>query len=208
MPPTLVTIAVGVLLGVGLLGAAFDHRSLAVVAFASALPDLDAIVSLAVPGSTNAVFHTIFIPAVAAGLLYYDTERRDTSWLRSRYGWYGVRVAWVAVAAYTVAGIGLDLFSADSVALIYPLSDRYYAIIGRFVISTQEGIIQTYIEFGDGWLEIATPGTTATHHVDSWLNPGDGERRLRLIESGWQAVVVLTALAAVPVKLLTARGDR
>lgn len=208
MPPTLVSVAVGVLLGVALLGSAFDRRSLVVVAVAAALPDADGFGSLLLPGSTNAVLHTVFIPTSAAILLYYDTTRRETSWLRSRYGWYGIRVAWVAIAAYAVAGIGLDLFSSESVALLYPLSDRYYAVVGKFVLSTQEGIVQTYIAFGDGWLTLSSPGTTESHHVDSWLHPGDGERRLRLVESGWQAIVVLTAAAAIPAKRLAMGGDR
>jgi len=207
MSPTLVSLAVGVLLGVALLGAAFDRRSLAIVALAAALPDVDALLSPFLSGSTNAVLHTIFIPAVAATVLYYDTTRRETSWLRGRFGWYGVRVAWIAIAAYAVAGIGVDLFSTESVALLYPVSGRYYAVVGKFVLSTQEGIVQTYVG-GDGWLGLASPGTTETHHVASWLNPGDGERRLRLVESGWQAVVVLTAAAAVPAKALLDGGGR
>jgi len=207
MPPTLVSVAVGVLLGVALLGAAFDRRSLAVVAVAAALPDADMLVSLLLPGSTNAVFHTVLIPAIAATLLYDDTIRREASWLRSRYGWRRVRITWVALAAYAVAGIGMDLFSSEGIALFYPLSDRYYAVVGKFVLSTQEGIVQTYLTVGDGWLGVASPGTTETHHVASWLDPGDGERRLQLVETGWQAVVVLTAAAAAPAKLLT-RRDR
>ncbi|MFW6321095.1 MAG: metal-dependent hydrolase [Halohasta sp.] len=207
MPPTLVSLAVGVLLGSALLGAAFDRRSLAVVALAAVFPDLDPLLSLGIPGATNALFHTALIPAIAAAVLYADTHR-ETSWLRARYGWYGIRVAWVAVAVYAVAGIGVDLFSTESVALLYPLSDRYYAVVGKFVLSTQEGIVQTYIEFGDGWLTLSSPGTTESHHVTSWLNPGDEERRLRLVDSGWEAVVVLTAAAALPAKLLTVRGDR
>ena len=207
MPPTLVSVAVGVLLGVALLGAAFDRRSLAVVAVAAALPDADVFVSLLLPGATNAVLHTAFVPAVAALLVYYDTTHREASWLRSQYGWRGVRTAWVALAAFLVAGIGMDLFSSEGVALFYPLSDRYYAIVGKFVLSTQEGIVQTYLTLGDGWLGVASPGTTETHHVASWLDPGDGERRLQVVETGWQAVVVLTAAAAAPAKLLT-RGDR
>lgn len=208
MPPTLIAVAVGVLIGVALLGPAVDRRSLAIVALGAALPDLDALLSLGIRGSTNAVLHTAFIPAIVAVLVYYDTTRRETSWLRSRYGWHGVRVAWVAIASYAVAGIGLDLCSSESVALFYPLSDRYYAIVGKFVLSTQEGIVQTYIQIGDGWLEVASPGTTATHHVYSWLSPSDGERRLRLVESGWQAVILVTAIAAAPARLLAARGER
>lgn len=208
MPPTLVNVAVGVLIGVALLGAAFDRRSIVVVAAAAAIPDLDAALSLFVAGATNAVFHSIFVPAAAAALVYWDTELREESWLRTRYGWYGVRVAWVAVASYAVAGIGLDLFSVESVALFYPLSDRYLAVTGRFILSTHEGIVQTYVTWGDGWFEVATPGTTESHHVDSWIDPAGDERRFRLVESGWQAVLVLTAAAAVPAKVLVERSDR
>jgi hypothetical protein len=206
MPPTLVNVAVGVVLGVALLGAAFDRRSLAVVALAAALPDLDAAVSLLVDGATNAVLHSGFVPLVVAGLLYWDSSRED-SWLRRRYGWYGVRLAWVALASYAVAGIGLDLFNTESVAVLYPLSNRYYAIVGKLVVSTQEGIVQTYVELGDGWVEIASPGTTETHRVDSWLNPAGQRRRARIVDSGWQAVVLLTAVVAAPAKCLLERGD-
>ncbi len=208
MPPTLLNVAFGVLLGVALLGSAFDRRSLLIVAIAAALPDLDAVFSLFVPGATNALLHSIWIPLFIASALYYDTARGEQSSLRSRYGWYGVRVAWVALASYTVAGIGLDLFSPESVALLYPLSDRYYAIVGQLLFSTQDGIVQTYLEFGDGWVELASPGTTTTHHIDSWVHPSGDERRLRLIDSGWQAVVVITAAAAIPAKMLVERSDR
>jgi len=200
MPPTLVNVAVGALLGVALLGAAFDRRSLAVVLAAAAAPDLDAALSLLVPGATNAVLHSAFVPLLGALAVYADTAHRETSWLRSRYGGYGVRVAWVAVAAYAVAGIGPDLFNVESAAVLWPVSDRYYAVVGRLVYSTQEGLIQTYVEFGDGWLEIASPGTTETHAVGSWINPAGDERRLRIVDSGWQAALVATAVAAVPAK--------
>ncbi|MFD1640606.1 metal-dependent hydrolase [Halohasta litorea] len=208
MPPTLLSVAVGVLLGVGLLGAAFDRRSLAVVALAAGLPDADAILAVLGVGAANASLHSAFVAVGAAGLLYYETERRERSWLRAQSGWYGVRVAWVAVAAYAVAGIGLDLFSTDAVALLYPLSDRYYAVVGKLVVSTQEGLVQTYVDIGEGWLGLASPGTVESHTVGSWWTPAGEERRLRLIESGWQAIVVLTAAAAIPAKGLVERGDR
>jgi hypothetical protein len=207
MLPTLVNVAVGVLLGVSLLGAAFDRRSLAVVAVAAALPDLDALVVLAGSGASNALLHSMFVPLFAGLAVYYDTERRETSWLRSRYGWYGVRVAWVAVAVYAVAGIGPDLFNIESAAVLYPLSDRYYAVVGKLVLSTQEGVVQTYVEFGDGWLEVASPGTVGEHRVETWVDPGDGDRRLRLVASGWQAALVATAAAAAPAKYLLERLD-
>ena len=208
MPPTLVHVAAGVLLGVALLGAAFDRRSLAVVAVAAALPDLDALVVLVGFDATNALLHSAFVPLLGALAVYYDTEVREGSWLRSRYGWYGVRVAWVAVAAYAVAGVGPDLFTVESAAVLDPLSDRYYAVVGKLVLSTQEGVVQTYVEFGDGWLEVASPGTVGDHRVETWLAPGEDGRRLRLVDSGWQAALVLTAAAAVPAKVLVERAER
>lgn len=207
MPPTAVAVAVGVLIAVALLGPAFDRRAVAIVAAAAALPDLDAVFSLVAVGGPNAVLHTIFVPIGAATLLYYDTTIREQSWLADRYGWYGVRVAWVAVAAYAVAGIGLDAFSTDGVALLYPFSDRYYSVFGSFLLSTQEGVIQTYVTWDEGWFQLTSPGTLETHTVESPLTPTDGERRIRLVEAGWQAVIVATAIAALPAKLLVERRD-
>ena len=216
MPPTLFSVAVGALVGVALLGAAFDRRSLALVVGAAAAPDVDALLGPLGIGAANATLHTVFVPLAAGSLLYYDTALRERSWLWTRYGWYGTRVAWVAVAAYAVAGIGPDAFSAESAAFLYPLSGRYYAITGGLLYSTQDGLVQTYAAVGDGWIELATPGTIDTHRVDTWIAPasdpdsdsGGGERRLRLLESGWQAIVVLAAAAAVPAKALIERGDR
>jgi inner membrane protein len=214
MPPTLVTVAVGVLLGVALLGAAFDRKSMAVVVAAAALPDLDALLSLWIHGATNAALHTLFVPLAAGAVLYYDTSREEP-WLRSRYGWYGVRVAWVAVAVYAVAGIGLDLFNIQSAAVLYPVSNRYFAIVGKLVLSTQEGVVQTYVEFGDGWLVAATQGTTESRHMASWVNPTPGtsnppgvDRQVHLVDSGWQLVVVAAAAAILPARALVERRGR
>lgn len=208
MVPTLVAAAIAILLAAALLGPAFDRRSLGIVVLAGILPDLDAAVSLAIHGATNAAFHTLWIPAVAGGLLYWDTGRRESSWFRERYGWRGIRIAWVALAAYVVAGIGLDLFSPEGANLFYPVHDRFYAVTGRLVYSTQDGLVQTYVTLGDdGFLAVGSPGTTATHHVESWINPTPGtgfetgvERRLPLVESGWQTIVVVTAAVVLAIR--------
>jgi hypothetical protein len=208
MAPTLLNVAVGVLLAVALLGAAFDRRSVAIVAGAAALPDLDTVFAVVGPAGPNAVLHTLVVVVGAAALLYDDTERGDRSRIAGRYGWRGVRIAWVALAAYAVAGVGLDAFSAEGVALLYPLSDRYYTIAGRLLLSTQEGLVQTYVTWGDGWFQIASPGTVRSHTVESPLVATGGDRRVRLVESGWQVVVVLTAAASIPAKYLIERHDR
>ena len=57
-------------------------------------------------------------------------------------------------------------------------------------------------------LWLTSPGTTADHHVSSWVNPTPGtglergvERELHVVETGWQLVVVAAALVAVAVRL-------
>ncbi|SFB82333.1 hypothetical protein SAMN05444422_102219 [Halobiforma haloterrestris] len=209
MAPTTVNVAVGALFALALLGSAFDRRSVLVVAVAAAVPDLDAVLGLAVPGATNAAFHTLLLPGAVFVALYWDTRYRDPdrSWLRRRWGWDGVRVAWVALAAYAVAGIGLDLFGPGGVNLLYPVHDRFYAVVGRLLLSTHEGVILTFVERGEGLLWLSSPGTTANHHVETWVNPTPGpgletgiERRLTIVESGWQLTVVGAAVAAVAVR--------
>jgi hypothetical protein len=37
--------------------------------------------------------------------------------------------------------------------------------------------------------------------------PADAERRIRIVESGWQVILVVTAAAALPAKSLIERGD-
>ena len=210
MAPTLVNAAVGVLLAAALLGAAFDRRAVVIVVAAAVLPDLDAVASLVVPGATNALFHTLWLPLVAGVVLYWDTTLRDASWLRDRAGWYGVRVAWVALAAFVVAGVGPELFGREGVNLLYPLHDAYYHVRGRLVFSTQEGIVQTFVALsaeGPGILPFQSPGTTASYAIPTWVNP-DGrpglslgaERELYLVRSGWQAVVVASAAAVIAVR--------
>ena len=207
MPPTPVAVAVGVLLAVALLGPAFDRRSVAIVAAAAAAPDLDLVFALVGPGGPNATLHTAFVPVLATAALYYDTRIRGTSRVADRYGPYGVRVAWVAVAALAVAGVGVDAFSSEGVALLYPLSDRYYAIVGGCLLSTQDGVVQTYVTVADGGVGVSSPGTLDTHAIPSPLAPG-GERRFRIVETGEQAVLVATALVALPAKWLVERRDR
>jgi hypothetical protein len=93
------------------------------------------------------------------------------------------------------------------------LSADYYAIVGKFVLSTQEGVIQTYVEFGNSILSVRTVGTTESRHIASWVNPtagtgnpSDAERVFRIVDSAWQLVVVIGAIAAIPAKFAVEGG--
>lgn len=208
MPPTLLSGAFGLLLGAALLGAAFTRRSIIVVGLAAMLPDLDAVASLVIRGATNSLLHNLWVPAIAGVALYWDA-RRSTPWLRTRYGWRGQRVAWVALAAYVGAGIGVDLFSYEGVNLFYPVHDSYYGIAGWLIYSTQDGLIETYLGFGAGETGLHIAGTTANYHIPTWVNPTPGtsnpdgiERRVTLLKSGWQAVVAVTSITVVAIRFL------
>lgn len=216
MAPTLVNAAFGALLAAALLGAAFDRRSVAIVVGAAMAPDLDAVASLAVAGATNALLHNVWVPLVVGAVLYWETIRRETSWLRAAYGWRGVRVAWVALAAFTVAGIGPELFGLAGVNLLYPVHDAYYLVAGRLELSTVDGVVQTFVVLGaegPGILPLESPGTTETYSIPTWINP-DGqpgldvgvERELYLVHSGWQAVIVAGAALVLAIRFVEGVG--
>ncbi|GAB3698349.1 hypothetical protein [Halorubrum pallidum] len=221
MAPTLVSAAVGALLAAALLGRAFDRRSVAVVVAAAVASDLDAVASLVVPGAANALFHTLWLPLVAGFALRWDTVHRDRSWLRERAGQTtgdrAVRVAWVALASFAVAGIGPDLFWRAGVNLLYPVHDAYYLVSGRLVLSTQEGIVQTFVTLGregPGVFPIERLGTSETYAVPTWVNPDgrpglslDAEREFALVRTGWQLVVVASAVATLAVRFRRADAE-
>ena len=218
MAPTLVTAAFGALLAAALLGAAFDRRSVAVVVAAAVLPDLDAVASLVVPGATNALLHAVWLPLAAGVVLYWDTERRGVSRLRERSGWRGVRVAWVALAAFLVAGVGPDLFGGAGVNLLYPLHDAYYLVDGGLLYSTADGVVQTFVTVGaqgPGILPFEVLGTTESHAIPTFANPNGrpglalgAERELHLVRTGWHLVVVAAATALLAVRFRPALNGR
>lgn len=209
MPPTLVHVALGGLLAAALLDRAFSRRGGAVVVAAAAFPDLDAPLALLLPGAHGAVLHTLLIPASAALLLHYDTRRAD-SWLRGRYGVAGVRVAWVALLAYALAGTGLDLLNLDAANPIWPIDTMYYSFVGKVEYSTTQGFVQTYYTHDpDGrWIHyVGQRGRPPNFCKPSLWNPVCGEdpgsavRLTEVVQSGWQLLLV----AGTPV-VLFARG--
>lgn len=198
MPSTLVHVAFGGLVAAALLGPAFGKRAVAVVLVAVAIPDLDTFLGLWVVGGHRSILHTLVFPLVLGGVLAWETRRRDSR-IRSRWGDDGVRTAWVAIVALTVAGIGLDLFS-NGVNVLYPIHDQFIALNGEALLSTERGFVQTFIEFGSEEPAAGTGvGTTNTTHYETGVDPSTGaepkdvERVFPLVRSGSQALLVLTS---------------
>jgi hypothetical protein len=145
MPSTLVHVAMGALFGAALLGSDFDRRAAAAVAAAAALPDLDVAVEPFLSGAHRSLGHTFLLPVALGAFVLWDTRYRRSSWLRTRFGGRGVRVAWASLFALVGAGIVPDL-TVGGVNAFYPLHDAFYTLDGRVLYSTDRGFVQTLVD--------------------------------------------------------------
>lgn len=208
MPSTLVHVALAGLTAAALLGTAFGYRGVAVVLLVASLPDLDAFAGLVVGGAHRSLGHNLFLPMLTASLLAYDTELRTVSWLRERWGNWGVRTGWVAVFGLVVAGIGPD-YVTNGVNLFWPLHDAFYSLDGKLVISNKRGIVQTFIDL--------TPEQTRTTddvHYSTGVDPAPGdepknpERVFPVVNAGWQLLVIATSASVLGIKFRWGDGSR
>jgi hypothetical protein len=202
MASTLVHLALGALLAAGLLGEEFDARALGVVLVATAFPDLDTFIGIVLPGTHRALLHTALVPLGLAVLVLYDTRSRESPWLASPRA---VRLAWVGVAAYALAGIGPDLFT-NGVNVLYPIYDQFISLSGRVWLTDQRGLVQTIWE-----VQESTRGTTETTHYATGVDtargadPPDKERIFPLVDTGFQLLLVLSAVVVTTGRFWSAR---
>ena len=212
MPSSVVHIGFGLLLAVGLLGAHYDRRALVVVVAAISFPELDTVLGWVMAGAHRTVLHTMLTSVVAGGLLYWETTRSD-SWIRGRWGEYGIRVAWVALFAHTFAHLALDWAHLDGINVLWPLVDQFVALDGELYISS-EGLVQTFVdisldgETGAPVVDAGQGGDRASVHVSNPAQPDaepTGEpvdRRFPIAVGGWQLYLVVTGLFAVVARQL------
>lgn len=201
MPSSVVHVAVGLTLAVGLLGSRYDRRALLVVLAVLLLPEVDTLAGFALEGAHRALLHNAVLVVVAGGVLYWQTTRED-AWLRRRFGARGVHVAWVALFVHAFAHVALDWTHLEGVDLFYPLYDRFFRLEGRAYLSATEGFVQTFLEVstdpdtGQPAIDAGQGGTTDTTHVSSPAQPseepqpGPVDRRFPLAVQGWQLYLV------------------
>lgn len=214
MPSTVVHFAFGLLVAAVLLDR-LDRDAVLVVAGVTAFADLDTLVSLAVESAHRAAFHTLLLPLLGGGLLYYDTRVRPVSTFEARYGERGVDLAWVGVAVFVVAAVGLDLFHPLGVNLFYPVYDQFFALNGKVFLSTDAGFVQTFVDVSSEPKPKAGPGvnvdagqrgSTERVHVPSGVNPSKGRepegtnRVFPVAYRGWQLLLVVAAVSAAVAK--------
>ena len=218
MPSTLVHVGLALLLAAALLGPAYDRRALLVVAGAVAFLDLDAFVALVVPNTHRAAFHTLLLPLAVGTYLYADSRLADRSTVRGRYGDRGVRVAWTALVAVVVSGLGLDLFTGSGANPLYPLFDQFYAFTGSVEWSSTGGFVQSFVEVrpaetggsggaGGGGVDVGQKGSTDEYRVGTAVDPSEGpeepgvERIVPVVYAGWQTTLLVTGLVVTALKL-------
>lgn len=206
MAATITHMALAGLLAAALLGEVYDRKSVAVVLVAVALPDLDSFLALWIPWAHRALLHTLLLPVAAALLLFYDLRIRDRSFVRSRWGYRGVRVAWVSILCVAVAQVMLDLVTGV-VNPFWPLYDQFYALDGKIELSDQRGIIQTFVEFPDpegngGGVPVPEgSGSTAEVAPTTGVEPDprdvkeDPERVFPVVRSGAELLLLVVGTA-------------
>jgi hypothetical protein len=199
MPSTIVHLAFAGLLASALLGFAFDRRSVAIVLAVTAFPDLDAFVALYTTVGHRAALHNVWIPLLYSALLWVDINLRDRSFVRERFGAWGVRVIWVSAVCYVLSAIALDIVNGVLNPL-WPVHDQFYHVDGKLELSDQRGIVQTFIETGgdDGGSSIPAPesvGSSEEVDLSTGVNPDpdgteeDPERLFPVFRAGWELML-------------------
>jgi inner membrane protein len=198
MPSTVVHLAFAGMIAAALLGHAFGPRALLVVVAVTAFPDLDSFVALVSTAGHRTVLHNFFVPALLGGWIWFDTRIRTRSWLQTRWGQRGVRIAWVSVVCLVLAGIGLDLFSAGGANPLWPLHDQLYVIDGKVELSSQRGVVQTFLDLSDGGVpEPKALGNSKEVTITTGVDPAptDGEEPVDhifpVVRAGWQLLLLI-----------------
>ncbi|MFC7250692.1 hypothetical protein ACFQJ5_12695 [Halomicroarcula sp. GCM10025324] len=220
MPSLVVHYALVGLLAATLLGAAFDKRSLLLSLVVVTIPDVDAFIALFSTAGHRTATTNLVIPALAAVVLVVDLYVREESYIRTQWGTYGVRVAWFCVFIYAVAHVLLDAVGGGA-NLLWPLHDQFYQIRGRLELSTQRGIVQTFVEMsppasggdgggGGGVPTLRSIGNTSEVQMSTGIDPNPGEaeqpevvdRVFPVARGGWQLYLLVVGTLATAARFV------
>jgi inner membrane protein len=207
MPSTVVHVGFAALVAAALLGTHFDRRSLLVVLAVTAFPDLDTFLGLVWTGAHRAALHNVVLPLVVFGVVFWDVRLRDDSYVLSRWGAQGYRLASVAVlGGWLVAGVLLDAFH-NGANVLFPLHDEFIDFSGHLYLSNERGVVQTFISF-DGFsvANESSVGTTADTHYYTGVDPGpdapeDVERIFPVFDTAELALLSVTGYVAAALRL-------
>ena len=218
MPSTVVHVGLAGMMGVALLGEEFDTKAIVIVMATIAIIDLDTLIGIYFEGTHRAALHNVFVVLIPGLVLLWDVKLREESYVLTRWGEYGYRVAWVSLVTVLFAHILLDAFY-NGVNLFWPVHDRFYDLSGELLISDQRGLVQTFVELEseDGSAVVADStarGTTEDTHYRTGFDPARGEaptdveREFHLAESGVLFVVAVVGYLAVAYRIVEDRLSR
>ena len=222
MPSLVVHYAFVGLLAATLLGAAFDKRSLLLSILVVTFPDVDAFIGLYWQAGHRAATTNLVIPAVLALLIGADLYVREESYIKGRWGAYGVRVSWFCVVVYAVGHVVLDLITGGA-NLFWPLYDQFYQLSGHLELSSQRGIVQTFVELPEppaqtsggtgtggasGGSTTQSMGNSSEVQMSTGIDPNPGQaepeavdRVFPIARSGWELVVLVVGTLATAIRL-------
>ena len=225
MPSTLVHMAFAGLLAAALLQTHFDRRAVLVVMAVTAVPDLDSFIALVSVAGHRTVLHTYLLPIGLGALLAVDTRFREESFVRGRWGDWGVAVGWMSLLCLAIAGIGLDFIEAG-VNPLWPLHDQFYVLNGKVELSDKRGLVQTFVEVdldgggggggdggggdGGGGSPSVAPeslGSSQEVNMSTGIDPDpdgtqeDPERVFPIVRAGWQLHLLVTGFAITAARL-------
>lgn len=217
MPSTVVHLAFAGLLAAALLGPYYDRDAVLVVLAATAFPDLDSFIAPFFVVGHRTVLHTYVIPIAVALALLYDTRFREESFVRERWGGYGVAVGWVSLVAWGVSGIGLDFVGAG-VNPLWPLHDQFYTLDGKVELSDQRGVIQTFVDLSPDEGGAPAPdglGSSQEVNMSTGIDPDPSdtsedpnpERVFPVVRSGWQLLLLGAGTAVTAVRFRLPDGN-
>lgn len=205
MPTSLFHVAIGLLIGIAILGDEWDKRALSAITVVVLLPDLDSVLSLWFPGAHRSYLHNVFVFLVPAAALltlqgFGRLKRFQGRWPNA------IKVCWVALLTLAVAGIGLDAV-ASGVNLFFPVHDQYYQLQGNVMYSSQHGLKQTLTD-----VERTKLGSTQTVYYASGIDPVPGpepqrvERTFPIFENTLQLMLSLTVFGIVGYRMQRRKG--
>ena len=223
MPSLVVHYAFVGLLAATLLGAAFDKRSLFLSILVVTFPDVDAFIGLYWQAGHRAATTNLVIPAVLALLIAVDLYVREESYIKDRWGAYGVRVSWFCVVVYAVGHVLLDLITGGA-NLFWPLYDQFYQLSGHLELSSQRGIVQTFVELPEptaqtsgstsassasGGSTTQSMGNSSEVQMSTGVDPNPGQAEPKAVDrvfpiarSGWELVVLVVGTLATAARLV------
>lgn len=205
MPSTVIHLSLAFIIACTLIpNNMFTVKSLLIVSAPVIFLDIDAFFYVVEEGLHRTLFHNVVLPTVIVLIFFYDIFIRDESYTKKRFD---KTTATILIAtsytAVVIAGLGLD-FADTGVNLFWPIHDQFYTLEGKFVLSSEKGIVETFSEFGDEESASTTDNVVYNTPINP-SSPSESERVYPIAYKPWQLVLIIASIVLVPIKIIQAK---